>query len=66
MARAEDSRLEELSRAAWEERAADARLVLNPAQEQALWAGIAGRGALAGHAAGGAAAAAGGAGDGGA
>jgi probable DNA repair protein len=35
-------------RAAWEERAADARLVLNPAQEQALWVGIAGEeGALA-------------------
>jgi probable DNA repair protein len=29
-------------RAAWEERADDARLVLNPAQEQALWVGIAG------------------------
>jgi probable DNA repair protein len=26
---------------AWEERAADARLVLNPAQEEALWVGIA-------------------------
>ncbi len=28
------------ARNAWEERTADARLLLNPAQEQALWAGI--------------------------
>jgi probable DNA repair protein len=35
-------------RAAWEERASDARLVLYPVQEQALWVGIAGEeGALA-------------------
>jgi probable DNA repair protein len=31
------------ARSAWEQRGADARLVLNPAQEEALWAEIAGR-----------------------
>lgn len=31
-------------RAAWEDRSLDGRLLLNPIQEQALWAGIAGKG----------------------
>ncbi len=31
------------ARAAWVERATDARLLLNPAQEEALWVGIAGK-----------------------
>ncbi len=31
------------ARAAWPERATDARLLLNPTQEEALWAGIAGK-----------------------
>jgi ATP-dependent helicase/nuclease subunit B len=43
LARAQDSRLEKLCPQGWEARSADARLLLNPAQEEALWVGIAGK-----------------------
>ena len=41
MARSRHSRLTSFARSAWEERAADGRMLLNSAQEQSLWADIA-------------------------